>query len=216
VVVRRSCYERVGLFNPSLPFTADWEMWMRAALHFDVGYLIKGLVQYRRHEKQETARFGGLKDIEHGYLAKMMVLNRFQDRIPDVATLRADVLRHYRDAAIGLWEKLRAEGQAEQATECLSFAIQVEGERAASPRAYADWFLELMDELLKRPAAPVSAAISHDVVAQAVASPAESEMLHHARNEVAALRSSLSWRVTAPLRGGYEAVLRLRSLRTRR
>ncbi len=59
VVVRQECYQHLGLFDARLPFTADLEMWMRIAAHYDVLYLAKPLIYQRVHSAQATARFQG-------------------------------------------------------------------------------------------------------------------------------------------------------------
>lgn len=48
-LVRRSAYEKVGLFNESLFGLGDWEMWLRIAEHFEMGFLSEKLTQYRVH-----------------------------------------------------------------------------------------------------------------------------------------------------------------------
>ena len=70
VMMRRECYEKLGGFDESLSFTADWEMWMRIALTYDVAYLPETLVRYRRHGQNETERFLGARGLEQYYLAK--------------------------------------------------------------------------------------------------------------------------------------------------
>lgn len=47
VCVRRACYDRLGYFLPFLSIHADWEMWVRIASHYDVGYVAKYLASYR-------------------------------------------------------------------------------------------------------------------------------------------------------------------------
>jgi glycosyltransferase involved in cell wall biosynthesis len=206
VVIRRSCIDKVGRFSPELPFTADWEMWMRSALFCDVGYLTKPLVHYRRHEGQETFRFSGLKDLEQGYLAKTLVLNRHRERIPDYKELRRRVLEYYGDAALALLRQYEREGKRAEASRCLAFVVQVHGEQAKSPRDYTDWFVRVAIDLLNRdgPAQERSGPPAPGVDSLGAA-------LQDARNEVAALRGSLSWKVTAPLRAVYGAMLRLKA-----
>jgi hypothetical protein len=58
--MRSSLLRQVGGFRPELPHTADFEMWMRLALHADVGY-IAGPHQayYRDHSaSMHRRRFG--------------------------------------------------------------------------------------------------------------------------------------------------------------
>jgi glycosyltransferase involved in cell wall biosynthesis len=198
VVVRKSCFAAVGGFAPELPFTADWEMWMRAALFFDAGYLVEALVHYRRHESQETLQFSGLKELEHAYLAKMLVLNRHRERISDHDNLRNRVLEFYGDAALALLRQYEGEGKRADACRCLAFAVQIYGEHVKSPRDYTDWFVRLATDLLNRdlPVQERSGSLG--------------AALDDARNEAAALRASLSWKLTAPLRAVYSAILRLK------
>ena len=73
VIVRKECHEKLGGFDAQLSFTADWEIWMRIALFYDVGYLIEPLVQYRQHANMETANFAGVKELEHASGAKKAV-----------------------------------------------------------------------------------------------------------------------------------------------
>jgi glycosyltransferase involved in cell wall biosynthesis len=47
VVVRRDIYERLGGFDRRLDAFEDWEMWIRIATTFPVGFLAQKLAQYR-------------------------------------------------------------------------------------------------------------------------------------------------------------------------
>ncbi len=60
-VFRRSVFEQLGRFDPQLPYTADWEMWLRMAMQFDVAYLKEPLVLYRVHDKQRDASVQGIE-----------------------------------------------------------------------------------------------------------------------------------------------------------
>jgi hypothetical protein len=53
-VVRREAYESVGLYPEHLWFSAEWEMWIRLAKKFDVGYIDTALVCYRLHPTAQT------------------------------------------------------------------------------------------------------------------------------------------------------------------
>jgi Glycosyl transferase family 2 len=100
VLVRRAVFDQVGGFDPRLPFAADWEMWMRIALFHDVGYLARSLVSYRRHGAMETQTLAWSRRLQQGYLAKMLALEKFPERIPDGDALRAQVTRDYQDCAL--------------------------------------------------------------------------------------------------------------------
>jgi glycosyltransferase involved in cell wall biosynthesis len=55
VMVRRECFDKAGLFDPSLPPQEDIDMWIRISQFYDL-YEIenKVLAYYRRHEDQIT------------------------------------------------------------------------------------------------------------------------------------------------------------------
>lgn len=57
IVVRRSVYEKLGGFRLDLPFTADWEMWIRIAAHFPIWYEPATLTAFRIHSTSATAGF---------------------------------------------------------------------------------------------------------------------------------------------------------------
>lgn len=49
VVVRRSCFDTVGMFNENMRFAEDWEMWIRIAQDFPIATLEEPLVYIRKH-----------------------------------------------------------------------------------------------------------------------------------------------------------------------
>lgn len=53
-MVRRECYDKVGLFPLDMPWGGDWYLWCAFALHFDVAYLAEPMVCYRRHDSSMT------------------------------------------------------------------------------------------------------------------------------------------------------------------
>jgi glycosyltransferase involved in cell wall biosynthesis len=48
-MIRRSCFETVGLFNTELPFLEDLDMWIRLASRYRFGVVKEALVYYRQH-----------------------------------------------------------------------------------------------------------------------------------------------------------------------
>ena len=55
-VVARSTYESVGGYRSDLSLTLDWEMWVRIAARYEVGYEPRAMAAYCRHEANESAR----------------------------------------------------------------------------------------------------------------------------------------------------------------
>lgn len=47
-LIRRSCYDKVGLYDESLPWE-DWDMWMRIARHYSFVYSPIPSAKYRVH-----------------------------------------------------------------------------------------------------------------------------------------------------------------------
>jgi len=48
VIVRRSCFDKVGLFDPLLKTNADWDMWIRLSSHYQFMTIAEPLVYYRQ------------------------------------------------------------------------------------------------------------------------------------------------------------------------
>ena len=57
-LVRRECFDKVGLFDDTLPFSCseDWDMWLRIAAHYSFGSVAEPLVQYRCHSNNLSSR----------------------------------------------------------------------------------------------------------------------------------------------------------------
>lgn len=53
-LVRRRCFDRVGLFDESLKAREDWDMWARMAKYYRFTHIDKVLAHFRTHELQRT------------------------------------------------------------------------------------------------------------------------------------------------------------------
>ncbi len=49
VLVRRSCFNEVGLFDTNIRYNEDWEMWIRIAARYEFAVIKEPLVYYRQH-----------------------------------------------------------------------------------------------------------------------------------------------------------------------
>jgi glycosyltransferase involved in cell wall biosynthesis len=49
-LARRSAHEQVGYYDPRLPHAGDWDLWLRLAGRYRVGYVADALYAYRVHE----------------------------------------------------------------------------------------------------------------------------------------------------------------------
>ena len=52
VALNKSALDKVGLFNEQMKISGDFEMWVRLAQHYPVGFINKSLVKLRNHEGQ--------------------------------------------------------------------------------------------------------------------------------------------------------------------
>lgn len=53
-VLRRDCFDRVGLFKERLRFGEDWDMWLRVAKTDQTDFVRKPLVKFRRHAHSKS------------------------------------------------------------------------------------------------------------------------------------------------------------------
>lgn len=49
VMVHRECFEKIGMFDLSLPPIEDYDRWLRISAQYDIDYIDKPLVKYRDH-----------------------------------------------------------------------------------------------------------------------------------------------------------------------
>jgi alpha-1,3-rhamnosyltransferase len=49
VLIRKECFEKVGLFDVSLKYE-DYDMWLRVSRHYPIAYIDKPLAYYRTHD----------------------------------------------------------------------------------------------------------------------------------------------------------------------
>ncbi|OAI41816.1 hypothetical protein AYO38_03440 [bacterium SCGC AG-212-C10] len=48
-LVRRTCHAALGVYDERLPHSGDWDLWLRVAANYGVGYLSEPLYAYRIH-----------------------------------------------------------------------------------------------------------------------------------------------------------------------
>ncbi|MBR8835694.1 MAG: glycosyltransferase [Stigonema ocellatum SAG 48.90 = DSM 106950] len=58
-VIRRSCFETVGLFNGDLRFLEDLDLWIRLASRYTFGVVKEPLVRYRQHPGSKSTNCQG-------------------------------------------------------------------------------------------------------------------------------------------------------------
>ncbi len=67
VMMRKECFESVGLFDGEIPYCNDWDMWMRICMKYDIGHIGSVTASYRIHKnsggtvRYETVDISGLQ-----------------------------------------------------------------------------------------------------------------------------------------------------------
>ena len=70
VVMRRSCLESVGLFDEGIFIPADWDLWLRFAQRFPIGYIDRPLSKYRQASNYS------LRNLDQFFEESMHVLDK--------------------------------------------------------------------------------------------------------------------------------------------
>lgn len=71
VLVKRSCFERISLFDEELKACEDWDMWLRLSREFQFDYVDRVLVRIRRHPNNMQ------KDHNHIYRYLFLFYNKW-------------------------------------------------------------------------------------------------------------------------------------------
>jgi hypothetical protein len=161
-VMRREALFETDLYDPRLPHSGDFDMWMRTAARWDVGR-VNGPIQahYRVHDANMhlTSYAGWLTDLEARKLTFDIL---FDERAPDLTevaglrpvAMRALALEAMRRSRLAHRDAMSADGGAE-ARAYLDFALRTwpEGARTMGARATRAW----LKHGRQLPAAPVRA-----------------------------------------------------------
>jgi len=75
VVVRKSCFNKAGLFDESIFTPGDWDMWLRLAENYKAGYIDKPLVSYRVSSSYNLSHIEQMKKEEFRVLNKAFIRN---------------------------------------------------------------------------------------------------------------------------------------------
>lgn len=140
VVTRTSVQKQVGGYNPELLHTSDFEMWMRFALHGDVGF-VAGIDQaYARTHGANMSdaynfRDSGVADLEMRLLAFSALLRRSNGRLPDAAALERQMRRKLARSALLRVGRAYDKGrlQPEHSAQLVEFARDTVGDVSTLP-----------------------------------------------------------------------------------
>lgn len=109
ILIRRSCFGKVGLFDEALNGAEDWEMWIRIARHYQILFYDGVLAKYRFHLSNYT---GTRANVKHILDVRLKVLDKtFADpTLPElIASIKPLAYRNVylelglRSLTIGAW-----------------------------------------------------------------------------------------------------------------
>jgi glycosyltransferase involved in cell wall biosynthesis len=109
-LVRRECFEKLGGFNEEYFGSGDWEMWIRVAEKWHVGFVAEKLTWYRVHGENASHKLDRIwRDDEKLRTWLAPRLRSYQDRFPEAEVSKA-IAHNY--AALGTVLKLNGKPQA--------------------------------------------------------------------------------------------------------
>jgi glycosyltransferase involved in cell wall biosynthesis len=82
-VFAKACVDRVGYFDESLAVGEDYNMWLRMARHFQIGYLDVPLTKYRQHASMTSRRIG--KSLIDGVPWEVIAIKKVLNLYPQAA-----------------------------------------------------------------------------------------------------------------------------------
>jgi glycosyltransferase involved in cell wall biosynthesis len=119
-VVRRCVLDRVGHFDESLPLAADYDLWLRTALHYPFDFVDCPLVKYRTGHASLSRR------VEERLILVDRITNRFLNDYGGRAALPSEVIRRSQADTyyhLGLYRRYRSRlGALPWYVRCLALA----------------------------------------------------------------------------------------------
>jgi glycosyltransferase involved in cell wall biosynthesis len=133
-LIKRSCFDSVGLFDETLPGSQDMDMWLRIARHYTFAFVPEVLVKRYIHGDQVTSR------LKIKIEAKQKIIQKYQSLL----SKHPDIMAHH------LWRLgvLHCiDGHPAKGRSCFLRAIQW---TPAEPKFYKDFFMSFVAPKIHR------------------------------------------------------------------
>lgn len=96
VIVRRQCFQEVGLFDEKLRTGEDWDMWLRLAAHFECIYVARPLALVRRAAQVVKFPLPVMEQCTLHVIERLFSCSHLKQRWPEVAAKKRRVYAwHY-------------------------------------------------------------------------------------------------------------------------
>lgn len=81
ILLKKTCFDRLGLFNESFKVASDYEMWLRFSLVYNFGFINLTLATYRQHSDNLSIDLNGVKFKQTGIrIYKELLMNHGVNR----------------------------------------------------------------------------------------------------------------------------------------
>jgi len=99
-MIKRTVFEKVGLFNPQLKQSCEAEMWARIAIFFETIFLEDNLIVNRGHVRTNNSNDPmDFLSMQEEFLWKMKILEQHHNDIADIDKLKNKLIeRYYKNA----------------------------------------------------------------------------------------------------------------------
>jgi glycosyltransferase involved in cell wall biosynthesis len=136
VIYRTEAFREVGGFDREIKWGEDWEIWLRFARHWEVGYIDAPSALYRIHEQSATARAIRQNRLCYGYYSvfrRAAEVCEHTEALPLIRHRMFGVAKLYTAAAARLFRTSRPDSLdcCRQAIRALAVALATRGGGAA-------------------------------------------------------------------------------------
>jgi glycosyltransferase involved in cell wall biosynthesis len=77
LLIRKTCYDKVGLYDERMASLPDLDMWVRLCLHYDIHILDERMVNFRIMKGEANVSGSRLPNIIRGYFEYMQILDHY-------------------------------------------------------------------------------------------------------------------------------------------
>lgn len=118
VVVKRECFERMGVFDESLSMGIDWDLWLRISTEYQFIYLNERTMSYRIWPGQMS------KHSDKRFECTLRIMRRFLERYPS-SVPEDTVSQAWAHTYANRARTLASSGRKREALRCLVAAIRI-------------------------------------------------------------------------------------------
>lgn len=83
-LIKRECFETVGLFDESLRYSQDADMWLRIARHYGFVHIAEPLINWRYHPGQGSRNDKKMLEDSKKYLSQCLSKFKIDDFFPEI------------------------------------------------------------------------------------------------------------------------------------